>query len=349
MENSLAKQITITAPDDLHLHIRDELMMKFVLTHSVAQFRRATIMPNLKPPVTTVELALAYRQRIMSALPAGVAFTPFIPLYLTDKTEGTEIRRAYESGVSRAMKYYPAGATTNSDSAVTNIENIREAIDVMIELGMPLLIHGEVTDPAVDFFDRESRFIDDILEPLRKSVPDLKIVMEHISTKHAVEYVTSAGVNLAATITPHHIALNRNALFSNGINPHNFCFPILKSEPDRIAVLDAAISGNPKFFLGTDSAPHPRSSKERTGGFGGLYSAFAALPMYAEEFDKAGALDKLEAFASYYGADFYGIERNSEKITLIQEPMSIPEFFELENDQLVPMRAGSVVSWKIKK
>ncbi len=343
----MIKELTITAPDDLHLHIRDEAMMQLVLPHSAAQFRRATIMPNLKPPVTTTELALAYRERIMAAIPSNMLFTPLIPLYLTDKTAGTEIRRAYESGISRAMKYYPAGATTNSDSAVTNIENIREAIDVMIELGMPLLIHGEVTDPSVDFFDRESRFIDEILEPLRRKVPDLKIVMEHISTKHAVDYITSADSKLAATITPHHIALNRNALFAGGINPHNFCFPILKSEDNRQAVLEAAISGNPKFFLGTDSAPHARANKERTGGFGGLYSAFAALPIYAEEFEKARALDKLEAFASFYGADFYGIERNSGTVTLIKEALTIPDYFDVDGDQLVPMRAGDTISWRM--
>ncbi len=343
----MIQKLTITAPDDLHLHIRDEAMMQLVLPHSAAQFRRATVMPNLKPPVTTTELALAYRNRIANALPTGTAFTPLIPLYLTDKTTGAEVRKAYESGVSRAMKYYPAGATTNSDSAVTKIENIREAIDVMIELGMPLLIHGEVTDPAVDFFDRESRFIDEMLDPLHRAVPDLKIVLEHISTKHAAEYITAASRTLAATITPHHIALNRNALFAGGINPHNFCFPILKSEDDRLAVLAAATSGNPKFFLGTDSAPHGRSNKERTGGFGGLYSAFAALPMYAELFERENALDKLEPFASFYGADFYGIERNRDTVTLIKEPLTIPDYFEVDGDQLVPMRAGDTISWRM--
>jgi dihydroorotase len=344
----MSKELTITAPDDLHLHLRDGEMMQTVLPHSVAQFRRAIVMPNLQPPITTTELALSYRDRILSAVPEGSEFTPMIPLYLTDKTQGDEIRKAHKSGVSTAMKYYPAGATTNSESAVTSFDNITEAIAVMEELGLPLLVHGEVTDPSVDMFDRESRFLDDILEPLRKKFPSLKIVMEHISTKDAVDYVTAANDKLAATITPHHISLNRNALFNGGMNPHHFCFPILKSENNREAVLAAAISGSPKFFLGTDSAPHPRSAKEKTHGSAGLYSAYSALPIYAEIFENAGALDKLEAFASFHGADFYDIPRNTETVTLIKQNFHIPNCFLLEEEQLVPMSAGGKVSWRMK-
>lgn len=344
----MSREITITAPDDLHLHLRDELMMSVVLPHTAAQFRRATVMPNLQPPVTTVELALAYRDRILAALPEGAEFTPMIPLYLTDKTTGSDVRAAYEAGVAKAMKYYPAGATTNSDSGVTDINNAREAIDVMIELGMPLLIHGEVTDPAVDMFDREERFIEEILIPLRKAAPGLKVVMEHISTKAAVDYVTAADETLAASITPHHIHLNRTALFQGGLNPHHYCLPIVKTEEDRLAVLAAAVSGSPKFFLGTDSAPHPRSAKERAKASAGLYNAFSALPLYAEAFDAEGALDKLEAFASFYGADFYGIPRNTGTVTLVNEPQQVPEFFTVGDDQLVPLRAGETVSWRMK-
>ncbi len=344
----MAQEITITAPDDLHLHLRDGDMMKLVLPHTVAQFRRATVMPNLRPPITTVDLALAYRDRILNAVPAGSEFTPMIPLYLTNKTTSDDIRRAHESGVSTAMKYYPAGATTNSDSAVTSFDYITDAVGTMSELGLPLLIHGEVTDQSVDMFDREARFIDEILIPLRAQFPKLKIVMEHISSKEAAQYVTEADDTLAASITPQHLTMNRSALFQGGMNPHNFCFPILKTEEDRLAVLEAAISGSPKFFLGTDSAPHPRSAKESATGSAGLYSAFAALPMYAEAFEQAGSLDKLEAFASHYGADFYGITRNSGTITLIKDEMVIPSSFPLNGDALVPMRAGGSVSWKIK-
>ncbi len=344
----MSRELTITAPDDLHLHLRDGKMMQTVLPHSAAQFKRATVMPNLKPPITTTELAIEYRNRILSALPKETEFTPMIPLYLTDKTRGHEIKKAHKSGISTAMKYYPAGATTNSESAVTSFDNITEAIAVMEELGLPLLVHGEVTDPTVDMFDRESRFLIDILEPLRKKFPQLKIVLEHISTKDSVDYVAEADDKLAATITPHHISLNRNALFNGGMNPHHFCFPILKSEENREAVLKAAISGSPKFFLGTDSAPHPRSAKENGHGNAGLYSAFSALPIYAEIFDNAGALDKLEAFASFYGADFYGIPRNNGTVTLVKESFDIPDFFPLENDQLVPMSAGKKVSWRMK-
>ncbi len=344
----MTKELTITAPDDLHLHLRDGEVMETVLPHTVAQFRRAIVMPNLKPPVTTTELALAYRERILNALPKGKEFTPMIPLYLTDKTKGDEIRKAVESGVATAMKYYPAGATTNSESAVTSFDNITEAVAVMEELGLPLLVHGEVTDPKVDMFDRESRFIGEILEPLRKKFPELKVIMEHISTKDAVDYVTQANDKLAATITPHHISLNRTALFQGGFNPHHFCFPILKSEEDRLAVLAAAVSGNPKFFLGTDSAPHARSTKENGHGNAGLYSAFSAMPLYAEIFEQENALDKLEAFSSHYGADFYGIERNSETITLVKEDLVIPDSFAITNDDIVPMSAGKTLSWRVK-
>jgi len=344
----MAQEITITAPDDLHLHLRDGDMMKLVLPHTVAQFRRATVMPNLRPPITTVELAMSYRDRILSAVPAGKEFTPMIPLYLTNKTTPEDIRAAYESGVSTAMKYYPAGATTNSDSAVTSFDYITDAVAVMSELGLPLLIHGEVTDPKVDMFDREARFIDEILIPLRAQFPKLKIVMEHISSKEAAQYVTESDDTLAASITPQHLTMNRSALFQGGMNPHNFCFPILKTEADRLAVLEAAISGNPKFFLGTDSAPHPRTAKESATGSAGLYSAYSALPIYAEAFEQAGALDKLEAFASFYGADFYGIPRNSGTITLIKDEMIVPKSFSLNDNELVPMRAGGSVSWRVK-
>ena len=340
--------LTITKPDDFHLHLRDGKTMASIVNHSAAQFARAIIMPNLKPPVVSTSMALAYRDRILECVDDKYSFEPLMTLYLTDNTSPDEIKTAAESGVIKALKYYPAGATTNSDQGVTDIKKTYPALEAMSKHNLYLLVHGEVTDSDVDIFDREVVFIDRVLTQIVKDFPDLKIVFEHITTRAATDFVLSTGSNIAATITPQHILLNRNDLFKGGIRPHNYCLPILKAEDDRKAVLAAATSGNPKFFLGTDSAPHARNTKETSCGCAGIYSAHIALELYAEAFDNAGQLDRLEAFASHYGADFYGLPRNKDQITLIKQENTVPETYPFGNTELVPFRAGETCSWHTK-
>jgi len=350
MSNSTVK-IELIQPDDWHLHIRDGDVMKDVLADTARQFARAIIMPNLKPPVTTVELAQAYRSRIETNLKSlGINhFEPLMTLYLTDNTLADEVRKAKAAGIA-GFKLYPAGATTNSDAGVTNIKHCYKALEAMQEVGMPLLVHGEVTHAEIDIFDREAVFIDIVLEPLRKDFPQLKIVFEHITTKQAAHYVRDAvapGNTLAATITPQHLLMNRNAIFAGGIRPHNYCLPVLKREEHRVALLDAATSGNSRFFLGTDSAPHAKGAKEAACGCAGCYSAFNALGLYAEAFESVGKLDKLEGFASFFGADFYQLPRNSKKITLAKQAQQIPAELPLGNDTIVPLRAGETIAWSL--
>lgn len=340
--------LTLTRPDDWHLHLRDGAALRAVLPDTARQFARAIVMPNLKPPVTTTELARAYRERILAALPAGAVFEPLMTLYLTDRTGPEEITRAKDSGFVHAVKYYPAGATTNSDSGVTKMSNVFPALAAMEECGLPLLVHGEVTDPHVDVFEREKAFIDTQLAPLLLRFPNLRIVFEHITTGDAVKFVLNSGPNIAATITTHHVLYNRNAMFSGGIRPHYYCLPVLKRELHRETLLGAATSGNSKFFLGTDSAPHARNTKEASCGCAGIYTAHAAIELYAEAFERARALDKLEAFASFYGADFYGLPRNTARITLNKESWTVPAELPLGDGTLVPLRAGEEVSWKLQ-
>jgi len=339
--------ITLTRPDDWHLHLRDGAFMHSVLPDSARQFARAIIMPNLRPPITTTRQADAYRARIVAALPAGSDFEPLMTLYLTDNTSADEIRIAQQSGIIHAVKYYPAGATTNSDSGVTDIRKTYAALEEMQRCGMPLLVHGEVTDPAIDIFDREAAFLDRVLEPLLRDMPCLRVILEHISTIDAIEFVTCASDQIAATITVHHLLYNRNALFSGGIQPHYYCLPVLKRESHRKALLAAATSGNKKFFLGTDSAPHASHSKETACGCAGIYTAHAAMELYAEIFEQSDALDKLEGFASFYGADFYRLPRNTQQITLRKEEWQVPETIGFGNDRLVPLRANQTLKWKL--
>lgn len=351
MTNSPAK-IQLIQPDDWHLHIRDGEVMKDVLVDTARQFARAIIMPNLKPPVTTVDLANAYRGRIEANLQSlGVTtFTPLMTLYLTDNTSADEVRKAKGAGII-AFKLYPAGATTNSDAGVSDIKRCYAALEAMQSVGMPLLVHGEVTSAEIDIFDREAVFIDQVLEPLRKDFPELKIVFEHITTKQAAHYVRdsqTAGKNtLAATITPQHLLMNRNAIFAGGIRPHNYCLPVLKREEHRVALLEAATSGSPRFFLGTDSAPHAKGAKEAACGCAGCYSAFNALGLYAEAFESVGKLDKLEGFASFFGPDFYLLPRNTKTITLVKQAQSIPQELPLGDATIVPLRAGETIAWSL--
>lgn len=339
--------ITLTRPDDWHLHIRDGETMASVLAHSARQFARAIIMPNLRPPVVTTAQALAYRDRILAALPADSDFTPLMTLYLTDATTAEEIARAKASGHIQAVKLYPAGATTNSESGVTDIRKTYDTLAAMAEHGLPLLVHGEVTAPEVDIFDREQVFIERILSPLLEELPQLKVVLEHITTADAVEFVSAAGANVAATITPQHLLMNRNAIFAGGIRPHHYCLPVLKRERHRQALVAAAISGSGKFFLGTDSAPHSKHAKESACGCAGIYSAHAALELYAEAFEQAGAIDKLEGFASHHGADFYGLPRNHGSVTLQKTDWQVPDAYPFGDEQVVPLRAGETLSWKL--
>ena len=341
-------QITLTRPDDWHLHLRDGEALALVLPHTARQFARAIVMPNLRPPVTTVALAAEYRARILAALPAGMTFEPLMTLYLTDNTPADEIRRAAESGFVKAVKLYPAGATTNSDAGVTDLAKCDAALAEMEKVGMPLLVHGEVTDPAIDLFDRENIFIETVLQPLLARRPGLRVVFEHITTKDAAEFVAAAGANVAATITAHHLLYNRNAIFSGGVRPHYYCLPVLKRETHRLALVAAVTSGSNKFFLGTDSAPHARGAKEAACGCAGCYTAHAALELYAEAFAEAGALDKLEAFASFNGPDFYRLPRNAATVTLEQQSWLTPESFAyVAGDTLVPLRAGEPLHWKL--
>ncbi len=340
-------KISILRPDDWHLHLRDGASLSAVVAHTAQRFGRAMVMPNLKPPVTTVAAAADYRARILAALPAGSRFQPLMALYLTDGTTADEIARAKASGFVQAVKYYPAGATTNSDAGVTGLERAYAALEALEAHDLPLLVHGESTDPAVDVFDREAVFIDRVLVPVRDRFPMLRIVFEHVTTREAVEFVQSAGPRVAATITPQHLLLNRNALFQGGIRPHHYCLPVLKREVHRTALVSAAVSGNPQFFLGTDSAPHARHTKEAACGCAGIYSAHAGIELYAEAFDHAGALDKLEGFASLHGADFYGLPRNADRITLTREPWSPPASYDFGDHELVPFRAGESIAWTL--
>ncbi len=338
--------LTITRPDDWHLHVRDGDALNTTVPHTAAQFGRAIIMPNLRPPVTTAAQALAYKARIQAAVPAGMTFEPLMTLYLTDNLPADEIKRAKDAGVV-AAKLYPAGATTNSDAGVTDLRKTYTTLEAMQRAGMLLLVHGEVTSPDIDLFDREAVFIDTQLIPLRRDFPELKIVFEHITTQEAAHYVRDADKFTAATVTAHHLLYNRNAIFTGGIRPHYYCLPVLKRETHRLALVDAATSGDAKFFLGTDSAPHPAHLKEHATGCAGCYTAHAAIEMYAEAFDAAGALDKLEAFASFNGADFYGLPRNQGTITLKKESWTPSESFAFGEAALKPLRSGESLPWRM--
>lgn len=340
-------ELTLTRPDDWHLHLRDGAVLAAVLPHTASVFGRAVVMPNLQPPVTTVAQASAYRDRILGSLPPNSRFTPLMTLYLTNRTTPEEIRLAARSEFVHGVKLYPAGATTHSDAGVTDIDTVLPALETLAETGLPLLVHGEVTDPAVDVFEREARFIDTVLAPLLARLPTLRVVFEHITTAEAVAFVRSHARGVAATITPQHLLYNRNALFKGGLRPHYYCLPVLKAERHRAAVLEAATSGDARFFLGTDSAPHARSAKESACGCAGIYSAPLALPLYAEAFEQAGRLDRLEAFAAFHGPAFYGLPRNAETITLVREDWAVPERYAVGKDELVPFRAGETLRWRV--
>jgi len=338
--------LTFTRPDDWHLHLRDGVALASVVPHTAAQFGRAIVMPNLRPPVTTAAQALAYKERILGAVPAGVAFEPLMTLYLTDNLPPDEIARAKDAGVV-AAKLYPAGATTNSDAGVTDLKKTHKTLEAMQRAGLLLLVHGEVTSPDIDLFDREAVFIDQQLIPLRRDFPELKIVFEHITTKEAAQYVAEAGPFTAATLTAHHLLYNRNAIFTGGVRPHYYCLPVLKRETHRVALLQAATSGSDKFFLGTDSAPHPAHLKEHASGCAGCYTAHAALELYAEAFDSVGALDKLEAFASFNGPAFYGLPRNTGTVTLNRETWTAPESYPFGESIVKPLRGGETLGWRL--
>jgi dihydroorotase len=340
-------EISLRRPDDWHLHVRDGAALKAVIGFTAERFGRAIIMPNLKPPVTTTDLAAAYRKRILESLPAGARFEPLMALYLTDSTDPAEVNRAKSSAFVHGFKLYPAGATTNSASGVTRIENVYGVLERMSELGVVLQVHGEVTHDDVDVFDREARFSDEVLSPVADRFPKLKIVFEHIMTKQAVQFVRGARQGIGATITPQHLLHNRNAIFVGGIRPHYYCLPVLKTEPDRVALVEAAISGDPRFFLGTDSAPHARHTKEAACGCAGMFSAHAGIELYVEAFEAAGALARLESFASDFGADFYGLPRNTGRIKLIKDPWAVPVHYPYGADELVPMRAGDRIAWRL--
>ena len=339
--------LTLTRPDDWHLHLRDGDLMRSVVGATARIFGRAVVMPNLRPPVTTVDVAAAYRERIAAALPKGSRFAPLLTLYLTDHTSAQEVTRAKRSGFIVGAKYYPAGATTHSDSGVTDIARAYPALEAMQREGLPLLVHGEVTDPDVDIFDRESAFVDRVLSRVVRDFPSLRVVLEHVTTTEAVDFVVAAPAHIGATITPQHLLWSRNALLAGGIRPHLYCMPVLKREKHRRALLRAATGGNPKFFLGTDSAPHAQRTKETACGCAGCYSAHAALELYAEAFEAAGALDRLEAFASFHGADFYGLPRNRETVTLTREEWTVPAAYAFGAEQVVPLRAGETVRWRV--
>ena len=338
--------LTLTQPDDWHVHLRDGNALNTVVPHTAAQFARAIVMPNLKPPVTTTAMALAYKQRILAALPEGMSFEPLMTLYLTDDMPADEIHRAHEAGVA-AVKLYPAGATTNSSAGVTDIRHTHATLDAMQRVGMPLLVHGEVTDNEVDLFDREAVFIDRHLQPLRRDFPELKIVFEHITTQEAAQYVAQAGAFTAATITAHHLLYNRNAIFLGGVRPHYYCLPVLKREVHRQALVQAATSGSDRFFLGTDSAPHPAHLKEHASGCAGCYTALSALELYAEAFDSVGALGQLEGFASFHGPDFYGLPRNSGTVSLKRQTWTVPESLAFGEASLKPLRGGEELQWQL--
>jgi dihydroorotase len=340
-------RLTLRRPDDWHVHLRDGAAMADVVRDTARRFGRAIVMPNLQPPVRTVQQALHYRERILGALPEGAEFEPLMTLYLTDDTPPEEIVRAKLSGKVLGVKLYPAGATTNSDSGVTRLSRCFHTLEKMEELGVPLLVHGESTDPSIDVFDREKAFIEETLGPALERFSRLKVVLEHITTRDAVQYVEVTGANVAATVTAHHLLLNRNALFLGGLRPHYYCLPVLKREEHREALVEAATSGNAKFFLGSDSAPHPRDAKEAACGCAGIYTAHAVLELYACAFEEAGALDKLEAFASQFGAAFYGLPQNEDTVTLVREPWRVPERLAFGGAELVPLRAGETIPWKL--
>ncbi len=342
-------RITLSYPDDWHLHLRDGAALADTVPHSARTFRRAIVMPNLAMPITTGDLARSYRDEILRHVPAGSHFEALMTLYLTDSLSPEEIRKAWDSNIITAVKYYPAGATTNSENGVTDIEKVYPAIEALSDLGVPLLIHGEVTNADIDIFDREEVFIETVLQPLTLRFPNLKIVLEHITTKSAAVFVEEGSPNLAATITAHHLLYNRNHLLAGGVRPHLYCLPILKRDNHQQALIEAATSGNNKFFLGTDSAPHPVSAKESTCGCAGIFTAHAALEFYAEAFDKADALDKLEAFASFNGADFYGLPRNQEKITLCRSSWQVPTSYSLGTTSVIPLRSGETVAWRVQE
>lgn len=343
----MPQTLSLLPPDDWHLHLRDGGALQVVLPHTVRQFRRAIVMPNLKPPVTTTALAKAYRDRILAALPAGASFEPLMTLYLTDNTSGDEIVRARESGFVHAVKLYPAGATTNSDAGVTDLRHCRAALEAMQRVGMPLCVHGEETDASIDLFDREKAFIDRTLIPLRRDFPELRIVFEHITTADAAHYVRDTEGDIGATITAHHLLFNRNAIFQGGIRPHYYCLPVLKRERHREALVAAATSGNPRFFLGTDSAPHAQGDKEAACGCAGCYTALHALELYATAFERAGALDKLEGFASHFGADFYRLARNTGSVRLERIEQTIPASLPYGDKTLIPLMAGETLPWRL--
>jgi len=340
-------RLTLRRPDDWHLHLRDGAALASTVADAARCFARAIVMPNLRPAVRTTAQALDYRERILGEVPDGSTFEPLMTLYLTDDTPPEEISRAKLSGRVFGVKLYPAGATTHSDEGVTRLSRCFHALEKMQEFGMPLLVHGESTDPAIDVFDREQAFLEEVLGPLLERFPGLKVVLEHITTREAAQYVEVTGPNVAATITAHHLLLNRNAIFLGGIRPHHYCLPVLKREVHREALVEAATSGNPKFFLGTDSAPHARNTKEAACGCAGIYTAHAALELYAAAFEEAGALDKLEGFASVFGAQFYGLPLNDAKVTLVREEWRVPERLRFGKDELVPLRAGETIPWKL--
>jgi dihydroorotase len=341
-------ELVITQPDDWHLHLRDGQALQAVVQATAAQFARAVVMPNLKPPVVTVAQANAYRDRILKALPAGSTFEPLMTLYLTDNTSPEEIAKLSESQHVHAVKLYPAGATTNSDAGVSDLKKAAPALEAMQRYGVPLLIHGEVTDQEVDLFDREAMFIDSVLQPLRKDFPALRIVFEHVTTEQAAHYVRDADDGIAATITAQHLLYNRNAIFKGGVRPHWYCLPVLKREKHRAALLDAAVSGNPRFFLGTDSAPHAQKLKEHAAGCAGCYTAPHAMELYAAAFEMAGKLDKLEGFASFFGPDFYKLPRNTKKVVLRREAWQIPDSLPFPGDAIVPLAAGEQLNWRLQ-
>jgi len=341
--------LTLARPDDWHLHVRDGAMLAAVLPHTARQFGRAIIMPNLKPPVTTTEMARAYRERIIAAIPACVKFEPLMTLYLTDRTRPEEIERARESGCVVGCKLYPAGATTHSDAGVTDVRKLDPVLERMSALGLVLEVHGEVTDPRVDVFEREAQFLEEVLAPLIARHPRLRVVLEHVTTREAVRFVRGARSGIGATVTPQHLLLNRNALFAGGLRPHHYCLPVLKTELDRQARVEAATSGDPRFFLGTDSAPHSRAAKESGCGCAGVFSAHAAIELYAEVFASQGRLEQLEGFAAHFGADFYGLPRNESFITLLAEPWTVPAHYPFGTETLVPLRAGEPIAWRLMR
>ena len=347
--SSGVNQLTLRRPDDWHLHLRDGAALNAVVPYTAARFARAIVMPNLKPPVTTTTQALAYRTRILAALPAGARFDPLMTLYLTDRTDPAEVDRAKASGHVFGFKLYPAGATTHSDEGVTDIKHVDAVLARMAEVGVILQVHGEVTNPAVDVFDREARFIDNVMVGIVERFPKLRVVFEHITTRAAVEFVRGARPGVGATITPQHLLMNRNALFVGGIRPHHYCLPVLKTEADRRALLDVVASGDPRFFLGTDSAPHARHTKEAACGCAGIFSAPAGIELYAEAFETIGALGRLEGFASEYGADFYDLPRNEERITLVRDSWEVPACYPFGKEEIVPLRAGETIAWRLER